>query len=93
MNQTLYFLQEQYDLMEEARDKTYRQIDELENHIDTLNKKFFIPFYIYDPEKWKKLEKEYDLLASKSTHESLCISVIRKLMYEEYIKTNIAIKF
>jgi len=92
MNQTLYFLQEQCDLMDEARDRTYRQMDELENYIDTLNKKFFVPLYIYDLEKWKKLEREYNLLASKSTHESLCISVIRKLMYEECIKTNTVIK-
>jgi len=92
MNQDLWFLREQLDLMDEARDKTYRQMDQLENHIDTLNKKFFIPLYIYDLEKWKKLEREYDSLASKSTHESLCINVIRKLMYEESIKTNTAIK-
>ena len=92
MNQTLYFLQEQCDLMDEARDRTYRQMDELENYIDTLNKKFFVPLYIYDLEKWKKLEREYNLLASKSTHESLCINVIRKLMYEECIKTNTVIK-
>ena len=82
MNQDLWFLKEQFELMDEARDRTYHQMDELENYIDTLNKKFFIPLYIYDLEKWKKLEIEYDLLASKSTHESLCLATLRKMMHE-----------
>ena len=73
MNQTLYFLQEQCDLMEEARKKNYNILIELAQEIHRSSKNF---------NKWIKLNKEFDLVNTRWNNESVCLSTLRKMMYE-----------
>ena len=73
MNQTLYFLQEQCDLMEEARKKNYNILIELAQEIHRSSKNF---------NKWIKLNKEFDLVNTRWNNEGTCLSILQKMMYK-----------
>jgi len=83
MNQDLWFLKEQYDLLEESAD---RNLDILRKMNDYFGKFIIMPQFlallIMKSKKYKRLDKEFDLISARHNNERATLKILQKMIHE-----------
>ena len=83
MNQTLYFLQEQYDLMEEAADRNLDILCQMNEYFSKfIVMPQFLALLIMKSKKYKRVDKEFDLIFSRHNNERAALQTLRKMIHE-----------